>query len=140
MRAISLVGIQIFTMALICGAAALAAEPMPAPNVPPVKMSPAKMLDYSGGGRRDPFVPLVTKDGQILKAIDKSEFNIEGIIYDPDDVSLALINGEFYKEGDEVKGATIVEIAQDYVVINRDDEDITIWLNQEFQEEEERIL
>ena len=67
----------------------------------------AAEIVYESTGHRDPFVPLIGPGGVILRSFDPSGYQVEGIIYDQIDGSLALINGEFYKEGEKVKTATV---------------------------------
>lgn len=100
----------------------------------------AEEVSYESGGRRDPFVPLVGAEGILLKEINLSEFHLEGIVYDPSKGSLALINGEFYRAGDQVKGATLQTIAKDHVVLAQEDKDVTLWVSALDNEKEDRLL
>lgn len=91
-------------------------------------------IRYDNGARRDPMTPLVGPDGVINVKFNPDDLNIEGIIYDKNRAgSLVLINGEFYKEGQSVKDATIISILKDRVILRQDDEaeEKTIWMREE---------
>jgi hypothetical protein len=93
---------------------------------------------YDKGDRRDPFIPLVGPEGIVdARKFDTSDINIEGIIHDPHGESLVLINGEFYKEGDNVKGANVISIFQDRVILGQSDEQKVIWIREEILNEGE---
>ena len=66
--------------------------------------------------------------------MDPSALHIEGIIFDPKQGSLALINGEFHKVGDTIGKATLVNIFKDHIVLTGEEEELTLWL-QETEEE-----
>ena len=78
---------------------------------------------YNPKGRRNPFIPLVTSDGRILK-LDKDEVRgdlaVEGIIYDDSGRSYAIVNGQVVGIGDEAQGYTILKIEKDGVVFIKD--------------------
>ena len=103
----------------------------------------AETIAYDPGGRRDPFIPLVGK-GTFKKAAapTQSEWRIEGIIHDPFASSLVIIDGELYKEGDQVNNANIISIFEDRIIIaplsgvEEDEEDETnkeliLWIHEE---------
>lgn len=91
----------------------------------------AEEIVYQHGERRDPFVPLVGPDGVLMKKIPTSDLIVEGIIYDPVEGSMALINGELYKPGDSINQAVIIRIHKDSVILSQEDEEKTIWLREE---------
>lgn len=85
---------------------------------------------YESGDRRDPFIPLIGPGG--LKAPKAtSDFQVEGIIFDPQQGSLVLINGEFYKQGQSVGEATVISVLKDRVVLSQDDTEKTLWIREE---------
>ncbi|MBI3306217.1 MAG: hypothetical protein HYZ84_00220 [Candidatus Omnitrophica bacterium] len=88
---------------------------------------------YDALEKRDPFVPLIGRGGVLLHVFDPSGYQIEGIIYDQIDGSLALINGEFYREGEKVKEAVVKKIHTDRVIIAETNDEITLWLNPDTQ-------
>jgi hypothetical protein len=80
---------------------------------------------YDAKGKRNPFIPLVTADGRILK-LDKEDeqqgdIAIEGIIFDQSGRSFAIINGEVVATGDSV-GADyrILKIETNKVILIKD--------------------
>lgn len=92
----------------------------------------AETIRYDRGERRDPFLPLVGPEGIVnTKKFDPTDINIEGIIYDPRGESMVLINGEFYKQGDNVKNANIISIFEDRIILGQSDEQKTIWIREE---------
>jgi hypothetical protein len=98
----------------------------------------AQEVRYDRGERRDPFIPLIGPEGFVdARKFDTSDLNIEGIIHDPKGESLVLINGEFYKEGDDVKGANVISIFQDRIILGQSDEQKTIWIREEIVSGEE---
>lgn len=73
---------------------------------------------YNAGGRRDPFVPLVsqttrqTASGLVgVQSID--EISIQGIIYDPKKGSMVIVNGSLLKEGEEEGAVKVLKIQTD---------------------------
>ena len=92
----------------------------------------AEEIRYDRGDRRDPFIPLVGPGGVVnVSKLGSKDISIEGIVYDPNGGSMVLINGEFYKEGDSVKGANVISIFHDHVILNQDKEDQTFWIREE---------
>jgi len=74
---------------------------------------------YGATGTRDPFMPLVTKDGKIVSgyAATKSieDIRLEGIVYDSEGGSIAIINGEVLKEDDMIGNIKVIKIESDKV-------------------------
>lgn len=91
----------------------------------------ASDVQYHSEGRRDPFVPLVGPNGMISRQIKTSDIQIEGIIFDPQGGSVAVINGEVYRPGESVKEARIVQIFKDRIILVQEDEEKTVWLREE---------
>lgn len=75
---------------------------------------------YDAKGKRDPFIPLLTSDGRLLKLdiIEEgtSDLAIEGILFDADGLSYAVVNGATVGVGDEIKGYRVLKIEKDKVV------------------------
>ncbi|HDZ77577.1 MAG TPA: hypothetical protein ENH41_05795 [Candidatus Omnitrophica bacterium] len=91
-------------------------------------------LTYDSLGYRDPMMPLVTTSGLIRDfgpASTSSDSHLEGIIYDQNDNSLAIIDGEIVEVGDVVGGMRILEIQEDRVIIQKDGELREIKLEEE---------
>lgn len=80
---------------------------------------------YQGAGKRDPFIPYVTNDGQLINVSnEEKEFtlNLEGIIYEEKGQSLVIINGEILKQNDTIGDIKIIEIRKDSVVYMKNGE------------------
>ena len=98
----------------------------------------AAEISYDSAGRRDPFIPLIGPNGVLTqRAAAQSDLKIEGIIYDPPQGSLVLVNGEFYKQGDVIGDAIVISIFQDRVILSQSDEEKTIWIREEVTSEGE---
>ena len=89
---------------------------------------------YDSKNKRDPFIPLVGKGMRLLiPQAAKSIENIvlEGIIFDPGQGSLVIINGEIFKEGDPVGGFILSEVTKKSIILTKDEKDYTIILIEE---------
>jgi len=89
---------------------------------------------YDSKNKRDPFIPLIGKGMRFLVPQEaKSIENIilEGIVFDPERGSLAIINGEVFKEGDSIGGLILSEVTKKSVVLTKDEKDYTITLIEE---------
>jgi hypothetical protein len=98
---------------------------------------------YYSRGKRDPFVPLVT--GQIkatslgLQFVETIEdIKFEGVILDPSDKSIAVLNGELVKEGEKMYNVEIVKIYSNAVTLKIYDKVYTINLMEEGGERVEK--
>jgi len=70
---------------------------------------------YDDGGKRDPFVPLLTGKSQregLMAVRKETDINLEGIIWDPDGTSFVVINGEVLRKGQEAYLVRIEEISE----------------------------
>jgi len=80
---------------------------------------------YDAKGKRNPFIPLVTHDGKLLK-LDTDESTqgmaIEGIIYDKNGISYAIINGAVVKVSDMVGDSQVLKIEKNKVILIKDGE------------------
>lgn len=89
---------------------------------------------YNDKGKRDPFIPLVTPDGRLLK-LDKEEGTvgllIEGIIYDEHGLSYAIVNGDAVKTGDRIGNYQVLKIRRDSIVFIKEGQPIELKLNKE---------
>ncbi len=90
----------------------------------------ASDIVYDPGKRRDPFVPLSGEENASVVAASSS-VKLEGIIYDPGEQSMAILNGKTYQKGEAVGDATVVRILKDHVVISVDGEEKTLWIRVE---------
>jgi hypothetical protein len=80
---------------------------------------------YAAGGKRNPFIPLVSKDGNLMK-LEKEEKNesdllVDGIVYDKQGISFALVNGKVARVGDYVGVYRVLKIQADRVAFLKDD-------------------
>jgi hypothetical protein len=77
---------------------------------------------YESRGRRDPFIPLITKDGRTLTAysdiISISDVVIEGILFDLKGGSVVIINDIILKQADSISDIVVEKIEKDYVVLS----------------------
>ena len=91
---------------------------------------------YDDGGRRNPFIALVTSDGRLLVEIEEESFRlvVEGIITDDDADAYALVTGTVVRVGDVVGGYEVVGINRNAVTFTKDGETIAV----ELMREEER--
>ncbi len=78
---------------------------------------------YDSKSKRNPFIPLVTPDGMLLK-LDKEEgsgnLSIEGIIYDKNGRSYAIVNGSVVEIGDFVSGYQVLRIEENKIIFIKD--------------------
>lgn len=78
---------------------------------------------YDSKGKRNPFIPLVTSDGRLIK-LDKEEARgelwIDGIIYDKNGRSYALINGMVVEIGGSVGDYKVLKIEENKVIFIKD--------------------
>jgi hypothetical protein len=89
---------------------------------------------YKAKGKRDPMMPLVTPQGLIrdIKSLGAQEdLILEGIIYDAQGKSLAIVNGQIIKAGDSLANVKILDIREDKVIILKDDKVSEIKLEEE---------
>ncbi|MBU3912105.1 MAG: general secretion pathway protein GspB [Candidatus Omnitrophica bacterium] len=82
---------------------------------------------YDAKGKRDPFVPLVSKGGvYVSDAYGISgikDIRLEGIVWDEAKGSIAIINGEIVREGQKIGAAEVLRIEKDAVVFDIDGEE-----------------
>lgn len=95
------------------------------------------LINYDKAERRDPFTPLIGPGGTILQGFNPNDLKVEGIIYDPNRGSLALINGEFYKRGDTLKDIIVTQIYKDRVVITKEGEEKILWIREDSEQQGE---
>lgn len=90
---------------------------------------------YDSKGKRNPFIPLVTDDGRLLKFEEEEGVSknlwLEGIIYDKYGLSWACVNGEIVKIGDKIGAYQVLKIEEDKVVFIKDGELLKVELKKE---------
>ena len=84
----------------------------------------AQEFVYDSKGKRNPFIPLVTPEGRLLK-LDKQENSpgalaIEGIIYDKFGRSFAIVNTAVVGIGDLVGDYQVLKIQENKVIFIKD--------------------
>ncbi|MCM8812012.1 MAG: general secretion pathway protein GspB [Candidatus Omnitrophica bacterium] len=102
---------------------------------------------YDPKGKRDPFVQLITADGQRIfpPGLDEEDFVpttttdlvLQGILFDPASESFAVINGEVLKEQEEFDGIKVLKIEPDIVTLMVNGQISQLALNPEIEEETE---
>ncbi len=79
---------------------------------------------YDAKGKRNPFIPLVTPDGRLLKLETQENLNasllVEGIIYDKNGLSYAIVNGSVVSIGDTVGDFQVLKIEDNKVIFIKD--------------------
>jgi hypothetical protein len=91
---------------------------------------------YDPKGKRNPFIPLVTPEGRLLK-LDKQQDStpqglaIEGIIYDKLGRSFAIVNAAVVGIGDAVGDYQVLKILEDKVIFIRNGELLEVELTKE---------
>ena len=84
---------------------------------------------YSAKDRRDPFIPLVSKDGAYVSdAYGIKDIRLEGIVWDQVKGSVAIINGEIVREGEEVGPLKVLKIEETAVIFDLNGEKVRIEL------------
>lgn len=81
---------------------------------------------YDSKGKRNPFIPLVTPEGKLVK-LDSEEreasgMALEGIIYDKNGISYAILNGAVVKVGDMVNDSQVLKIEKNKVLLIKNGE------------------
>lgn len=92
--------------------------------------------NYNAKGKRNPFIPLVTPEGRLLK-LDKQEtassqgLSVEGIIYDKIGSSFAIVNTAVVGVGDLVLDYQVLKILEDRIIFIKDGETLEVGLARE---------
>jgi hypothetical protein len=90
---------------------------------------------YDSQGKRNPFMPLVTSDGRLVKLEDEVEkdieLSLEGIIFDKNGMSFALVSGEVARVGDFVGAHQVLRIDKDKVIFVKDGQTFQVELTKE---------
>jgi hypothetical protein len=91
---------------------------------------------YDAKGKRNPFIPLVTPGGRLLK-LDKQEttsvegLTLEGIIYDKLGRSFTIVNATVVGIGDMVGDYQVLKILENKVVFIKNGELLEVELTKE---------
>jgi len=95
------------------------------------------LFEYPSDVDRDPFNPLVNADGMLnIQLVRRDgDLALNGVLYSPTrEQRMAIINGEMLKEDDHIGSYTIETIAQDSVVLVKEDKKITLRMGGEDEE------
>jgi hypothetical protein len=78
-----------------------------------------QQFTYDSKGKRNPFIPLLTSDGRLLK-LDKEEakgdLQVEGVIFDKRGRSYTIVNGQVVGIGDSIAGYEVLKIENNKVL------------------------
>lgn len=80
---------------------------------------------YQAKGKRDPLVALLTPKGQRIQppGLDEEaetgvqQLVLQGVVFDPEADSFAIINGQIVKPHDQMEGIEVVEIEPGRVIL-----------------------
>jgi hypothetical protein len=92
------------------------------------------LFEYESSENRDPFIPLVTKDGKLtvrygtIDSID--DVILEGILFDKDGESVVIMNDLVLKESDKIGSMQVKKIEKDRVILSFKGEDHTFKLKE----------
>ncbi|MCF7908109.1 MAG: general secretion pathway protein GspB [Candidatus Omnitrophica bacterium] len=92
----------------------------------------ASLEKYSFGlNSRDPFVPLVSRNGLILipRETDVTNMELGGIIYSEEE-SVAIINNEVVKIGDMIGEYKVLTIERRKVILEKNNQGFTLELEE----------
>ncbi|RJO63973.1 MAG: hypothetical protein C4540_05310 [Candidatus Omnitrophota bacterium] len=110
-------------------------ETVSVPAVVPTQENAAEnKFVYDAQGKRNPFIALVTSDGRLLKISDEQQsggLTLEGIIYDEQGISFAMVNGSVVKVGDTISGYQVLKIESSRVIFIKDGEPFMAELKKE---------
>lgn len=109
-------------------------QPVQAPQKGQIKADAAQEFVYDSKGKRNPFIPLVTSDGKLLKLETEESSEgllLEGIIHDKKGISYAIVNGDVVRAGDNVGDYQVLRIEDNKVVFVKDGEPIEVELKKE---------
>ncbi len=93
------------------------------------------VFKYDSKNKRDPFIPLVDKEGNLLPEFRPVtatvELNLEGIVWSDKGESYAIISGVVLRAGEMIGDYTVKKIERSRVILTRAGEVFTINLRGE---------
>jgi hypothetical protein len=93
-----------------------------------------EQFTYDAKAKRNPFIPLVTSEGMLLK-LDKQEasgdLTIEGIIYDKNGRSYAIVNATVVEIGGSIGDYQVLKIEEKKVIFIKQGQIIEMELKEE---------
>jgi len=85
----------------------------------------SEVFEYKSKNKRDPFVPLISSYVKTYASLEDVEtvddLLLEGILWDPVNGSIAILNGVLLKEGDMVSNIRVKNIGHTNVILEIDD-------------------
>ena len=98
--------------------------------------------DYLPKGKRDPFVPLISTDGQRIHPPGSEEevtpgvtaVTLQGIMFDPGSESYAILNGHVVREKEEFAGVKVLKIEPNRVTVLVDGQEHSLIVHQPTEE------
>ncbi len=85
---------------------------------------------YNSQENRDPFIPLATKEGVPIGSWQTpdlaEEIVLEGIVWDSQGNSLAIVNGIVVKEGDRFFNLKVLEIKKKGIKLLKENKELII--------------
>jgi len=100
----------------------------------PVHAQEDSVFKYEPSANRDPFIPLVTKDGKLtvvygtLNSIN--DVILEGILYDATGKSVVIMNDMVLKEGAKVGSIEVKKIEKYKVILSFEGKEYTLKLKE----------
>lgn len=96
---------------------------------------PQRSFSYDAKGKRNPFIPLVGSDGRLIRLEkeeeSKSDLSVEGIIFDKQGRSYALVNGSVAEIGDMIGEYQVLKILEDKVTFIKEGLTIDVRIKKE---------
>ncbi|MFH1478190.1 MAG: hypothetical protein ABIG92_00260 [Candidatus Omnitrophota bacterium] len=86
---------------------------------------------YSTAKKRDPFVPLAGYASDAYAVNDMKDIRLEGIVWEEGKSSIAIINGEMVKEGDQVGNFKLLRIEKNCIIFDNSGEEVKIDLRED---------
>jgi len=95
-----------------------------------VSVAAAEQYTYKYEGKRDPFIPLISPTGYLinLEPENNATLRLEGVMYDPQGDSMAIINGQLVRVGENVGDAVVSSIEPNKVTVIKDNQKVEIEL------------
>ena len=95
-------------------------------------LAQAEEIRYDTRNKRDPFQPLVGPHAfHGMTGRGKGILPLEGVVFDPQKGSYAVIGGSIYREGESIDGAKLVKVLPDRIVMLQETDEVVIWLHEE---------
>lgn len=102
--------------------------------ITPSILSGEEIFNYDSKNKRDPFIPLVTKSGVYTPSLamnieSVADIFLEGTMVDPQGRSLAIVNGQVIKVGDQIGVFKVIRIEAARMIISDNNREYIINLS-----------